>query len=325
MQFRFNGLQEGRIVGPSTAGTLGRMNARRLLLPGLLAASLAMSAQAAQLGFGVSYSPQAVPTSTARLGITDLNLAGTTLSLYGSTRAAELALRRNLPLTALGTARLGLDLAGVYTGQPGVRLGLTAGGTLGPVALTASGNFWTTPVAALDPLAVWNQDTTDTSPRGAQGQLQARYRLARPLIVQLDAELGRQSNAALVAEYRASEALSLRLGGRAGAGVLGAQAGVSYRAEAFTLTADALFGRERGAALSLDAPALWQIGERPVGLNAYLKYEPWRTTAPTLRYGMDISLPLLAARAGELSVGVRGGTGGYGVRAGYTFSLGTTP
>ena len=304
--------------------TLCRMNARRLLLPGLLAASLFTSAQATQLNFGVSYSPEAAPVYTARIGVTDLELGGLNVSLYGSNRAAELALQRNLPLTALGTARLGLNLAGVYAGQPGLRLNLKASGTLGPLALSASGSGWTTPLSALDPLAIWNQDAADLSQRGAQGNLQARYRLSRPLILTLDGELGRQSNAALLAEYRASEALSLRLGGRAGVGVLGAQVGLSYRAEVFTVTADALFGRERGAAVSLDAPALWQIGERPVGISAYLNYEPWRSSAAKLRYGADVSLPL-SARAGALNLGVRGGSGGYGVRAGYTFSLGKTP
>ena len=296
------------------------MTVRRILFPVLLSAALNGAASATTYDFGVSY---AAPALTARVGVNDLNLGGNRLAFSVSNRAATFGLRRNQPLTALGTLQLGLNVAGVYAGQTGLRLDADASGSLGPVALNLAGSLWNAPAAAQDPLSVWNQVAVPTSVSGAQLDASARYRLSRDVIVSLGGELGLQSSAVLSGEYRLSPSWSARLGARGGVGVLGAVAGVTYRADALTLSADALLGRESGVTLSLDAPALIALSaERAVDLSAYLAYEPWRTAALPLRYGLDAQVPIGPADTGALNVGLRGGNGGLGLRVGYTFTPG---
>ena len=285
---------------------------------------LSGAAGATNLDFGLSYSSYVNTGLTGRLGLSDIPVGANRFSAAISNRAAELGVRRNLVIAGLGTARLGLNVAGVYAGQPGVRLNADLGGTLGPVALSASVGVWNTYAAALDPLSAWNQVALDPGIRGAQANLEGRYRVSRDLIATLSGELGAQSSGALVGEYRRGD-LSYRLGARAGSGVLGAVLGGSYRAETFTVGVDALLGAKSGVTLSVDAPAAVSLdSERAIDLGGYLAYEPWRTVALPLRYGVDASLPLPIGPAsdGTLKVGLRGGSGGVGAKVGYTFTLG---
>ncbi len=296
-------------------------------LRSLLACSalLVGSAQAATFDFGVSLSPDLASPFTFRGGLSDVRLGGNRFSVAASNRAAELGVRRNLPLTALGTLQLGLGGALVYAGDTGVRLSADVSGSLASLALSASGRGWTAPTRALDPLSVWNEDATDPAKTGLQADLSARYRASRNLIVNLGGELGAQSSASVVGEWR-GPAVSYRLGAQGGSEVLGVLAGLTYRAEDVTLTADALLGRSYGGSLKVDAPVLMPISAgQAIGLSAYLNYEPWRTAALPLRYGVDVGVPLGLAVDGQLSFGVRGGTGGVGFRAGYTFTPGGVP
>ena len=268
----------------------------------LFSAALFSTAQAATYDFSTSLASGVSQPFTVRAGVSDVLLGGSRFSLAVSNRAAEVGAVRNQPLLTIGTVNLNVNAAYVFA-QPGVRLGAGAGGTLGPVALSASGQFWSTPAAAQDPLSVWNQVAPAISPLGAQVNLDARYRVSRTLIATLSGEVGAQSRVSLSGEWRSGD-LSYRLGAAGGAGVLGALAGVTYRADALTLSADALLGRSFGGTLSLEAPALIALNdEQAVDLSAYLTYEPWRSAALPLRYGLDADVPLGQAVDGHLKLG----------------------
>lgn len=292
-----------------------------LLAPALFGQVISSTARALTYDFSSSVASGVSQPFTVRADVSDVLLGSNRFSLAVSNRAAEVGAIRNQPLFTIGTVNLNLNAAFVFA-QPGVRLGAGAGGTLGPVALSASGQFWSAPVVALDPLSVWNQEAPATSPLGAQVNLEARYRVSRNLIATLDGEVGAQSRVSLSGEWR-SGAYSYRLGAAGGVGVLGALAGVTYRADAFTLSADALLGRSFGGTLTLDAPAAIALSsEQAIDLSAYLAYEPWRSAALPLRYGLDADVPLGQAVDGHLKLGLRGGSGGLGIRAGYTFTPG---
>ena len=298
-----------------------RRSARFTLRALLLAPALGGSAQAVTYDFSSSVASASGRPFTVRAGVSDVLLGGNRFSLGVSNRAAEVGAERNQPLFTIGTVNLKLNAAFVFA-QPGVRLEASAGGTLGPVALAASGQFWSTPAAAQDPLSVWNQVAPAISSSGAQANLDVRYRVSRTLIATLSGELGEQSRASVSGEWR-SGAFSARLGAASGVGVLGALAGVTYRADAFTLSADALLGSSFGGTLTLDAPALIALNdEQAIDLSAYLAYEPWRSAVLPLRYGLDADVPLGQAVDGHLKLGLRGGSGGLGIRAGYTFTPG---
>ncbi len=297
------------------------MFTRRLLA---LTALLGSAAQAATYTVSASLASAQPQPYSVRAGVSDVLLGDARLSLSASNRAAELGVQRSQPLTAVGTLRLKLGGALVYNQQPGVRLNAAADGSVGPVALSASGQVWTTAAAALDPLSVWQAAATDPSGAGWQAGLVGRYRASRNVILTLSGELGQQSSASLSGEYRAA-ASSYRLGAQGGAGVLGVLVGFTYRAESFTLNADALVGRDFGGSLSLEAPVLVALSAgQAIGLSAYLNYEPWRAAALPLRYGLDLDVPLGQAVDGHLNFGVRGGSGGAGLQAGYTFTPGLT-
>ncbi|TSA82994.1 hypothetical protein FNU79_12800 [Deinococcus detaillensis] len=299
----------------------------------LLASALLGSAQAVTYDFGASLASSDLAVSgvrafSVRAGVSDVLLGQNRFSLALSNRAAEVGVQRNQALFTIGTVRLAASGALVYAGPIGTRLRAEASGSLGPVALSASGQLWNSPAAALDPLLVWSQMPVNLNASGLQANLEAKYRPSRDLILTFAGELGSQSLASLTGEWRA-DALSYRLGASAGKGVVAALAGVTYRAENFTVAADALVGRAAagqatlGGALSLDAPAALPLNDaQAIGLSAYLKYEPWRTAALPLRYGVDVDVPLGAAVDGQLNLGLRGGSGGFGVRAGYTFTPG---
>ncbi|AWN23443.1 hypothetical protein DKM44_09565 [Deinococcus irradiatisoli] len=295
------------------------MSIRRLLM---FTALLGSAAQAATYSVSAAFSPWAAQPYSVRAGVSDVLLGDSRLSLAVGNRAAELGVQRTQPLTAVGTLRLKLGGALVYGAEPGTRLSAAADGSVGPVALSASGQVWSAPAAALDPLSVWQASATDPSDSGWQADLSGRYRASRNVILTLSGQLGQQSLASLSGEYRAS-AYSYRLGAQGGAGVLGVLAGFSYRADSFTLNADALVGRDFGGSLSLDAPVLVPLNAgQAIGLSAYLNYEPWRSVALPLRYGLDFDVPLGQAVDGHLNIGLRGGSGGAGLRAGYTFTPG---
>lgn len=298
--------------------------------------ALAGSAQAVSYNFGASVAAQAAQPFTVRAGVSDILLGGNRLSLAASNKALEVSLVRNQPLLVLGTFRLGASGALAYSSLPGARLGAQASGSIGPVALSSSALFWNTSAAALDPLSIWNQAAVNPALSGAQANLQAKYRPSRNLIVTLDGQLGSQSTASLSGEWR-NTFYSYRLGALGGQGVVAALAGLTYRAESFTLSADAVVGRTTdqtlahsglsentfGGSLLLDAPVVVPLSaDQALGLSAYINYEPWRTAALPLRYGIDVDVPLGLAVDGKLNVGVRGGSGGIGVQAGYTFSPG---
>ncbi|WP_161883229.1 hypothetical protein [Deinococcus alpinitundrae] len=292
-----------------------------LLGPALFGTTLFSRAQAVTYDFSTSAVSGGSQPFTVRAGVSDVLLGGNRFSLAVSNRAAEVGAVRNQPLLTIGTVNLNLNAAYVFA-QPGVRLAAGAGGTLGPVALSASGEFWSTPAADQEPLSVWNLVAPAVSPLGAQANLEARYRVSRTLIATLSGELGAQSRVSLSGEWRSGD-LSYRLGAAGGVNVLGALAGVTYRADAFTFSADALLGRTSGGTLSLDAPALIALNdEQAIDLSAYLTYEPWRSAALPLRYGLDADVPLGQVVDGHLKLGLRGGSGGLGVRAGYTFTPG---
>lgn len=311
-----------------------------LLAPLVLAC--APAAHAASLDFSVAY-----PLS-ARAGVSDLRLLGGTVGAGLSNRGADLSYARGLALPPLGAASAELRAALAWSG--GVRLGATATGTAGPVALNLGLAGWTAAATTLDPLAAWTLAPTDLRDRGLSADLGARYRLNRALVVTADGQLGAQPQLALGVENRrdltrtlppaegddpsappeteTTGTLTLRGGVRAGTEVLGLTAGVAYATPAGTVLAlDAQAGPARGGraglglVASVTAPDLLGEGSR---VQAYAAYEPWRISAAPLRVGAQASLPLgpgtatLDLRGGQDA----GGAAGFGVRVGYQWPLG---
>ena len=302
----------------------------RLPLPALRATCLcglllsAGAAGATSLDFGASLSPQG--GSLLRAGVGDLPLAGFTLGAGLSSRGLDFSVSRALVLTGLGAARARFDGAALWSGglrgglwSGGLRGGLNLSGTLGPLALALAGSAWNASVDRFDPLARWAEAAPDLRDAGAALALSGRYRLSRAWVLNAQGQLGGQPNLLAYGELRRG-ALSYRLGLRAGEGVLGAAAGLSYAAEdGLSLSADALFGPDSlglSASLGLDG----RLGEDS-RLRAYAAYEPWRKAEVTaaLRYGLEVRVK---AGPGQLSLEGRGGSGGYGARVGYVLPLG---
>lgn len=273
-----------------------------------MAALLSGTAGAAQIGVEAGSGP------FVRGSVSDIAAGGGTLSFGLSNRAIEAGYGLGLDLSVLGSARARLDAAYVFSG--GVRLGLNANGTVGPAALTLAGAYWTAPARDQDPLAEFSEAGVSPRVQGWSADLGARYRLQRDLVLLGSGSLGAQPNLAAGVEYR-SGALSYRGGARAGAGVLGVTAGLSYRSEAgATLALDSLLGpNSLGLTGSLALADLLGDGS---SLRLYGAYEPWRVDARPLRLGAEASLP---AGPGTLNLAVRGGAGELGVRAGYRFEF----
>ncbi|KQR40805.1 hypothetical protein [Deinococcus sp. Leaf326] len=315
-------------------------------LPLALLAPLALAgapvAHAATLDFSASY-----PLG-ARAGVSDLRLLGGAVGAGLSTRGADLSYARGLALPPLGAASAELRAALAWSG--GVRLGATATGTAGPVALNLGLAGWTTAATTLDPLAAWTLAPADLHARGLSADLGARYRLSRALVATADGHLGAQPQLVLGVENRrdltrtlpptegddpaappeteTTGTLTLRGGVRTGQEVLGLTAGVAYATPAGTVLAlDAQAGPARGGrrglglVASVTAPDLLGEGSR---VQAYAAYEPWRLTAAPLRLGAQASLPLGPGTATlDLSGGRDpAGVAGFGVRVGYQFPLG---
>lgn len=306
-------------------------------------------AGAVNLDFGVAYrsglgSPGA--GGLARVGVSDLPLGRGTLTLGVSNRALEASVGQGLSLPPAGAVSARLDAAVTWRG--GVRLSPVASGTLGPVALNLAGTFFTAGATEVDPLAAWTLTPTDLRDSGWNADFTARYRVSRSLIALASGEFGLQNQGSLGLEWRrdltrtlppaAGDApdsapttetlgtLALRLGARAGQGVLGVTGSVTYSAESgLTLALDALAGPESwGVTGSLNAPDL--LGEGSTSA-LYVAYEPWRQASAPLRAGAEVTVP---AGPGTLSLDVRGGRWpgggvGGGARIGYSLPLGGAP
>ncbi|MBB5233440.1 hypothetical protein [Deinococcus budaensis] len=321
---------------------------KRMMTALALAGACGGAAGAATLDFGVTYRSGAAlwDGGLLRFGVSEVPLGRATLSAAVSNRAVEAGVGGGLSLPPAGALTLRADAALTYRG--GVRLAPRASGTLGPVALNVGGAFFTAAATEVDPLAAWTLTPTDLRARGWAADFTARYRVGRALVAVLGGEFGPQNQGFAGAEWRrdltrvlppaegddpATEPLTettgsvtLRLGARAGQGVLGVTGGVSYSAESgLSLALDALAGPGGwGAVGSLSAPD--PLGE---GSDArlYVAYEPWRRASAPLRAGAEVSLP---AGPGTLSAAVRGGltasgTSGFGVRVGYSLPLGAWP
>lgn len=313
---------------------------RELMTVLALAGAAGGGAGAVNLDFGVAHSSGT--DRWVRIGVSDLALGRGTLSAGVSNRALEASVVQGFSLPPAGTVSARLDAAVTWRG--GVRLSPGVSGTLGPVALNLAGTFFTAGATELDPLAAWTQSPTDLRPSGWKADFTARYRVSRALIALAEGEFGPQNQGSLGAEWRrdltrtlppaagddpeaepATErtgTLALRLGARAGQGVLGVTGGVTYSAESgLALALDALAGPGNwGVTGSLSAPDL--LGEGSTS-TLYVAYEPWRRASASLRAGTEVTVP---AGPGTLSLAVRGGLlpgggGGAGARIGYSFPL----
>ncbi|WP_232472536.1 hypothetical protein [Deinococcus sp. DB0503] len=301
-------------------------------------------AGAVNLDFGVAY--RSGTGGWARVGVSDLALGRGTLTLGVSNRALEASVVQGFSLPPAGAVSARLEAA--VTQQGGLRLAPGVSGTLGPVALNLAGTFFTAGATEVDPLAAWTLAPTDLRASGWNADLAARYRVSRSLIALASGEFGAQNQGSLDLEWRRDltrtlppaagddpdsapttetlGSLALRLGARAGQGVLGVTGGLTYRAASgLTLALDALAGPESwGVTGSLNAPDL--LGEGSM-FALYVADEPWRQASAPLRVGAEVTVP---AGPGTLGLAVRGGqwpgrAGGVGARVSYSFPLGGTP
>ncbi|KEF34400.1 hypothetical protein RDMS_07060 [Deinococcus sp. RL] len=320
------------MTGSKTGRRWSGETGRRVLA---LSALLGGAAGAAGLEFGVT---AAVPSGLLpRVAVTDLEWGRLSFGAAASTRALEARVSGGLSLPPAGAVTLTGGAA--VTGRGGVRLETRASGTLGPVALNVGVRAFTAPATDVDPLAAWSLAPIDERARGWGADLTARYRLSRTLVAVAGGEVGPQPQAFAGAEWRReltrplppSEgedpaadpltervgSLTLRLGARAGADVLGVTGGVTYAAETGpSASVDVLAGPGSwGAVGSVGLPGL--LGEESAA-RLYVAYEPWRRAA-ALRAGAELERPL---GPGTLLAEVRGGSGGFGVRGTYRFSLG---
>lgn len=296
------------------------------------------TAGAVGLDFGVAYGNGG---SLFRVGMNDVTVGRFTLSGAASNRAVEVGVTQGLSLPPVGAATARTDLAVTWRG--GVRVSSAATATLGPVALNLGGAVFTTAATSVDPLAAWTLAPTDLRGRGWNASLTARYRVNRNLVAVLGGEFGPQNHGLLGVEWRRdltralpptegddpeaaptterTGSVTLRLGARAGRGLVAATGGATYATESgLTASVDGQAGVGGwGAVGSVAVPDV--LGEGSLA-RAYLTYEPWRTASAPLRAGVETSLPL---GPGTLAVDVRGGSGGFGARVGYALTLGSTP
>ena len=277
------------------------------------------------LDFGVSYAPSVgtlAQDGLFRFGVQDVQLAEFSLAAGLGTRGLDAGLSRSLVLPGLGVARARASGAVLFSG--GLRGGLSVSGTAGPVALTLAGSAWNTGLTTSDPLAGWSEVAPDLRESGASLEAAARYRLNRDVVLNVVGTLGGQSNLLAQAELRA-EPLSYRFGVRAGQGVLGLTAGVTYTDPDSGLNAaiDALAGPGTlGLTGHLGVDGALGDGS---SLRVFVAYEPWRTASETLRYGAQVGLPL---GNGTLNLEGYGGSRdrmlqgqGFGLKVGYVLSL----
>ncbi|WP_052303308.1 hypothetical protein [Deinococcus maricopensis] len=254
---------------------------------------------------------------TLRAAVTDLRLGNVTAGFGVSNRAADAHVTFGVDLPAVGGVSSRTDAAFAF-GQ-GYRLGTAVNAALGPVALGVTLSGWTVGAARVEPLVAWAEAPVDLRARGWALDANARYRVNRDVILNVSGSVGGQPNVAAFGEWRRGD-LSYRLGGRAGAGVLGVTGGVTWRAsDTVTLAADALIGPgtdERGLSGSLSVADV--LGEGS-SVRLYGVYEPWRYVSLPARYGAEVTVP---TPNGEVSVDARGGSGGLGVRGTVRFNVG---
>lgn len=318
---------------------------KKSVLLGLALLGISGHAGATKVEFGVAYrnvGSTLWEQGWARLGVSDFPLLGGKFAAGVSNRAADLAYTRGLSLAPLGAATSRTDLAVTYQG--GVRVSSRANASLGPVALNLGGAYFTTSALNVDPLAAWAFAPLDMRDQGWNADLTLRYRVSRTLVAVAGGEFGPQHQGFLGVEGRQEltrtlplpadaepgtepdtenlGTLAWRVGGRAGQGVLGVTAGVTYATEAgVSLGLDGLLGPDAyGVTGSLYAPDLLGDGST---LRLYAAYEPWRVASTPLRVGLEAGLK---AGPGQLSLNVAGGlssvgAGGFGVKVGYSLPL----
>ncbi len=308
-----------------------------------LALTLAGTAGATALDFGVSYHAGPQGGGWGRVGVSDLPVLGGRVAAGLSTRAAEVGYGRSLALPPLGVVTARADVAVAFGG--GVRASARLGASVGPVALNLAGTGFSTSAGLTDPMALWNFEATDSRERGFNAELGARYRINRNLIAVAGGEFGGQNMGTVGVEGRreltrtlpldegaqpgdepeteAVGTLTWRAGVRAGKDVLGVTGGVSYAAESgLNLGLDAVVGPKTfGITGSVDAGELLGPGS---SVRLYAAYEPWRTASTPLRAGLIATRPL---GGGEVGLNVSGGRTsdgqtGYGARLSYTLPLG---
>ncbi|WP_291424538.1 hypothetical protein [Deinococcus sp.] len=312
-----------------------------------LAAALCSNAGAMSADFSVGST--GASGTLARVGVSEITLAGGNFSVGLSNRAADVGFSRGLALPPLGAVNVTSGAKLAYDG--GLQLSALASGTLGPVALKLGSAYFTAPATTFDPLVPWTLTPTDLRPRGWNTALNLRYRLSRARVLVLGGEFGPQNNGLFEVETHRdltrtlppaegddpsappeterTGTLTYRLGACAGHDALGVVGGVSYATEAGrTFTLDAQFGPERGGHSGLGvvgSVAVADVLGEGSTLRAYGAYEPWRQNAAQLRLGLEGSKPL---GPGTLTVAVRGGrtTGaaelGFGLSAGYSLVIG---
>ncbi|GGO21478.1 hypothetical protein GCM10008949_07700 [Deinococcus humi] len=309
-----------------------------------LALTLAGTAGATALDFGVSYNGGPQGGGWARVGVSDLPALGGRVAAGLSTRAAEVGYGRSLAVPPLGAVTARADVAVAFSG--GVRASTRLGGSVGPVALNLAATGFTTSAGRIDPVALWNFAATDSRERGFNADIGARYRINRNLIAVVGGEFGGQNMATVGVEGRREltrtvpldadaqpgdepetevvGTLTWRAGVRAGQDVLGATGGVSYATDSgINLGLDTLLGPKAfGVTGSVDMGELLGPGN---SVQLYAAYEPWRTSSTPLRAGLTASRPL---GGGEVGLNVSGGRTsdgqtGYSARLTYTLPLGT--
>ncbi|WP_189067688.1 hypothetical protein [Deinococcus radiotolerans] len=182
-----------------------RFSLRAVLLGGLLTAPALTAAHATSLNFGVAYVRPADPWSWptwGRVGVDDVSVGGGTLSASVSTRALSVGYRQGLSLPPLATITARTDLT--VTAQRGYRIGSQVSGSAGPVAVTASGTYFTVPATVNDPLATYAEAPVDLRLKGWNADLAVRYRVNRDLVAVVGSEFGPQNQGALGVEGRRS-------------------------------------------------------------------------------------------------------------------------
>ncbi len=296
------------------------------------------------------------------MGVSDLEALGGRVSAALSTRAATVGYARGLALPPLGAATVDGTLALAWGGgvRAAARATASVGPValnlgLGAFTTSAAGIDPLSGWALTPPDARDRGLSADLSARyrlsrtvivvaggelGAQNQgfvgVEGRRDLTRPVPPQ-DGTGPAEANPAATdpaatdpaatdpaeAETEPVGTLNWRAGVRAGQGVLGVTAGVSYVAESgLNLGLDALVGpRTFGITGSVGAPDVLGAGST---LRLYAAYEPWRTSGAPLRTGVEAALPVGSGELGLNLGGGRSGTGtlGYAARVTYRLPLG---
>lgn len=271
-----------------------RRSALKLLVMGCV--SCGSAAQAASLEVAAD------TRARVQVAVTELGLGGLNWSLRASNAVLGVGAQATASLGPLGFGVFGADVDyGLRSG--GLRLSTEASGSVGPVAVALGGRVWTAPQQEFSALGAYALRPDDLRAAGWQANVGARYRLSRDLLLIGEGELGGENLAALRGEWR-------REGGSFGVGVIAGQRALAAGA-GLTLTGDRTdvsawgYASNAGPGGRLEA-TVYDVLTPESTLSAYVVYEPWRVHSLPLRYGADLSQPLLA---GILELGLRGGDG----------------